>query len=253
MEAKRNGEFWPYQLLFFDSPFLLFQALDLKMLEILEWFLPKKKKRKKTSIKNELTNKKCIIALKNKPKTVAVFKWNIPRPWLCYLAVLIVLLSHMLTRSQTKSNHLHEVRSYIQTPRHRVSSYFYDFLRSWEIFLWNLPSALPFTFYFLDLSPSLKIIPSKKSRLDGLFQTEVAELITMTTIPLLYIQWFDLNCKRKLTWIQLAEILSPTGQTSVVGEQKPLHDPFLKTTFICSSLSYLLRSDLLTLGNPQIL
>ena len=57
---------------------------------------------------------KCITALKSKPRSLAVSKHYMPGLWLCYSLVLIALLSHMLTYSQTHSKYLHEVKSYMQ-------------------------------------------------------------------------------------------------------------------------------------------
>lgn len=69
---------------------------------------------------------KCITALKSKPRSLVVSRHYMPGLWLCYSAVLIALLSQMLTDCQTHSKYLHEVKSYIQTLKHTVSFYFYD-------------------------------------------------------------------------------------------------------------------------------
>ena len=49
-----------------------------------------------------------------------------PGLWLCYSAILIAQFLHMLTYSYARRKQLHEVKSTIQTPKHRASLYFYD-------------------------------------------------------------------------------------------------------------------------------
>lgn len=63
-------------------------------------------------------------ALKNKPRSLADSgtTWL----WPCYSAIVIVLLSQVLTYSQADNKHLHEVSSYSQVPKHRESFYFHD-------------------------------------------------------------------------------------------------------------------------------
>ena len=56
-------------------------------------------------------------------------------------------------------------------------------------FFKKISSMLFFPSYFPYSSLCLKGISSKKNRLDGLFQIEVAELTTMTTAELTYNGW----------------------------------------------------------------
>lgn len=62
-------------------------------------------------------------------------------------------------------------------------------------FFKKISSMLSFPSFFPYSSLCLKAISSKKNRLDGLFQIEVAELTTMTTAELSYNGW-TLTIKR---------------------------------------------------------
>lgn len=93
-------------------------------------------------------------------------------------------------------------------------------------FFKKISSMLSFPSFFPYSSLCLKAISSKKNRLDGLFQIEVAELTTMTTAELSYNGW-TLTIKRNslnlVSWKMKVYMVDFVGYWA-----KPPRNPFLK-------------------------
>ena len=164
---------------------------DLRIKSIRHLFHGKKKQ--KASIKIESSKMKCIIALKNKPRSLAtcqgsgsaILQFSLLSSPTCWLIPMPAGSTCM--RSKVPFKLLSTEHPYISM----ILSQKFGFFK-------KISSMLFFPSYFPYSSLCLKGISSKKNRLDGLFQIEVAELTTMTTAELTYNGW---TLTKKRSWL----------------------------------------------------